>query len=49
MFYTYILESLKNGSQYVGYSSDLKKRLDEHNHGINISTKSHLPWVIIYY
>lgn len=49
MFYTYVLESLKNGSQYIGYSADLKRRIEEHNHGTNVSTKAHLPWKIIYY
>lgn len=49
MFYTYVLESLKNGDLYVGYTGDLKKRLQEHNHGTNVSTKSYLPWKIIYY
>lgn len=32
MFYTYILKSKKQaGAIYIGYMSDLKKRLAEHN------------------
>lgn len=49
MFYTYILESLKNRELYLGYTNDLKRRLKEHNQGLNISTKRYLPWNIIYY
>ena len=49
MFYTYILQSNKNKDLYIGYTSDLKKRLKEHNQGLNFSTKRYLPWSIIYY
>ena len=49
MFYTYILESIKNKTLYIGYTSDLKKRFKEHNLGQNTSTKQFLPWKIIYY
>lgn len=49
MFYIYILESLKNGNLYTGYTGDLKKRFREHNHGLNKSTKPYLPWKVIYY
>ena len=49
MFYTYILQSQKNKELYIGYSSDLKKRLKEHNQGLNFSTKRYIPWGIIYY
>ncbi|OGZ08475.1 MAG: hypothetical protein A3C13_00895 [Candidatus Lloydbacteria bacterium RIFCSPHIGHO2_02_FULL_50_11] len=48
MFSTYLLQSTKNGKMYVGYTTDLKKRLQEHNHGLNFSTKPHRPWKIIY-
>jgi putative endonuclease len=49
MFYTYVLESLKNEELYLGYTNDLKRRLKEHNQGLNILTKKYLPWNIIYY
>lgn len=48
MFYTYVLEG-KEGKHYIGYCSDLKKRLQEHNRGLNFSTKSFRPWKVIYY
>ena len=49
MFYIYVLESLKNKNLYFGYTSDLKKRLKEHNSGKNFSTKPFMPWNLIYY
>jgi len=49
MFYVYVLESSKNKSLYFGYTSDLKKRLKEHNSGENFSTKPYRPWNLIYY
>ncbi|MDP1710390.1 MAG: GIY-YIG nuclease family protein [candidate division WWE3 bacterium] len=49
MFYTYVLESVKSGKLYVGYATDLKRRLSEHNRGLNFSTKPFLPWRLIYY
>ena len=39
----------KNASIYIGFTSDLAKRLKEHNQGLNISTKSYKPWFVIYY
>ena len=49
MFYIYVLESSKNKNLYFGHTNDLKKRLREHNCGKNFSTKTHIPWDIIYY
>ena len=49
MYYVYILQSLKNKSQYTGYTADLKKRFLEHNKRISCSTKYKCPWKLIYY
>jgi putative endonuclease len=49
MFYTYVLHSNKFDEIYIGYTSDLKRRLVEHNQGLNISTKRYRPWRVIYY
>ena len=48
-FYTYILQSKKNNSLYIGYTSDLKKRLHQHNNGENTSTKPFVPYKLIFY
>ncbi len=47
MHYTYILQSKKNPNHfYVGSTSDLKRRLTEHNSGKSIHTNKFLPWKI---
>lgn len=48
-FYVYILRSLKNESFYIGYSTDLKKRIKQHNNGENQSTKPFRPYKLIFY
>lgn len=47
--YVYVLQSIKNKDLYIGYTRDLKKRLREHNNGLNFSTKSYRPWQLIHY
>jgi putative endonuclease len=49
MFYVYILESVRNDTLYIGYTNDLKRRIEEHNGGLNTSTKHARPWKLIYY
>jgi len=48
MFYVYLLEN-KTGEWYIGYTSDLRKRVREHNQELNFSTRHKGPWVCIYY
>lgn len=48
-FYVYVLESLKDGNRYVGYTTNLKKRLKEHETDQSFSTKSRLPFKLIYF
>ena len=49
MFYNYVLQSIKGGQLYIGFTNDLNRRLAEHNQGLNFSTKGARPWKIIYY
>jgi len=49
MFYVYVLQSKKDEELYIGYTTDLKRRIVEHNEGLNLSTKRYRPWKIIYY
>jgi len=49
MFYNYVSQSIKNGSLYTGYTVNLRKRLKEHNQGLNKSTRPYIPWKLIYY
>ncbi len=48
-FYTYLIRSREFDEIYVGYTNDLKKRINEHNLGLNSSTKRYMPWQLIYY
>jgi putative endonuclease len=48
-YYVYILQSLKNDSFYIGYTSDLKKRFKEHNSGESKATKPFIPYKLIFY
>ena len=47
-YFVYILLSLDHAHNYVGKTGDLKRRLDEHNRGAQISTRAYGPWKIIY-
>lgn len=49
MYYTYILKSNKNNKYYIGSTSDLNRRLIEHNSGKVKSTKLYRPWDIYYF
>lgn len=49
MHYVYILQSLRNRSFYIGCTSDLNKRVVEHNRGDSYHTKKYMPWELIYF
>ena len=49
MFYTYLLQSKKNGTWYTGSTNDLRKRLKQHNDGKSTFTKRDRPYKLIYY
>ena len=47
MFYVYILNSLNEVDRYyVGYTTNLEKRIEEHNNGKSPHTKPWIPWEI---
>jgi len=49
MYYVYLLKSKKDDKLYIGYSNDLRKRLQEHNRGNVGSTKHRRPLKLVYY
>ena len=49
MYYVYILKSQKSNWLYIGCTSNLKRRLEEHNSAKSYSTCKYLPINIIYY
>jgi putative endonuclease len=49
MHYVYILQSYKDGLFYIGYSSNLRRRIKEHQSGEVLSTKPRRPFQLIFY
>ncbi len=48
MYYVYLLKSLKNPEKtYIGYTTNLKHRLEEHNSGESVYTGDFLPWKLV--
>ena len=49
MYYVYFLKSGANGDMYVGYSEDLKKRIETHNKGLVKGSQYGVPWRLVYF
>jgi len=49
VFYTYVLQSGKDGKLYTGFTKDLKLRIEQHNKGQVESTKERRPFNLVYY
>jgi len=47
--YVYVLKSLKDSSLYIGFTTNLKKRFESHNKGLNQATKPHIPYKLIHF
>lgn len=48
MFCLYILKSKIRNYSYVGVTNNLERRLKEHNTGINKTTKSYKPFLLVH-
>ncbi len=49
MYYTYVLQSIKDNGLYTGFTKNLKLRFEQHNKGLVESTKDRTPVTLIYY
>ena len=49
MFYVYVLKSKKDGKLYIGFTTDLRLRFQEHKNGKVRSTSYRRPLELIYY
>lgn len=48
-YYIYILQSEKDNYFYTGYTSNLRNRINDHNDGKVVSTKSRRPIKLVYF
>ncbi|MBP9839971.1 MAG: GIY-YIG nuclease family protein [Candidatus Pacebacteria bacterium] len=49
MYFVYVLKSNKDNKFYYGFTDNLERRLKEHNRGEVRSTKSRIPFDLIYF
>lgn len=49
MYYVYILQSQKDNKKYVGFSNDVRRRLEEQNFGKVEATRYRRPFKLIYF
>lgn len=49
MYFVYVLKSTKDGRLYYGLTTNLEKRLKEHNKGHVKSTRSRAPFDLMYF
>ena len=47
-YQVYILQSLADGSYYIGYTANLEKRLVKHNKVKTGYSSRKIPWKIVY-
>lgn len=47
-FYAYVLRSINFERNYVGFTQDVKTRLNQHNSGKTKSTKPFKPWRLLF-
>ncbi len=48
-YFVYVLESEIDGRLYKGQTTDIDKRIVEHNSGKTKSTKGYKPWKLVYF
>ena len=49
MYYVYVLFSYKDKKLYYGFTTNLKRRIEQHNLGLTKSTKGRRPLKLIYW
>lgn len=48
-YYVYVLKSIKVDRHYVGFSTNVNRRLRQHNAGKNKSTKPYRPYELLFF
>lgn len=49
MYYTYVLQSMKDNMFYSGFTKNLKLRFEQHKKGLVGSTRGRLPIELVYF
>ena len=49
MSYVYVLHSTKDNGFYIGFSTNLRARMRQHQNGESFATSRRGPWKLIYY
>jgi putative endonuclease len=49
VFYVYVLRSESDSGFYIGFSTNLRARLRQHQNGDSFATSHRGPWKLIYY
>ena len=49
MFYVYVLQSESDTGFYIGFSTNLRARLRQHQEGESSATSHRGPWKLVYY
>ena len=47
-YFVYILQSERDGSYYIGHTSNLEDRLRRHNEGRSGYTRARVPWELVH-
>jgi predicted GIY-YIG superfamily endonuclease len=47
--YVYLIESLPEAQRYAGLTTDLKRRIQDHNAGKSLHTSKYRPWKLVTY
>ncbi|MDO8622284.1 MAG: GIY-YIG nuclease family protein [bacterium] len=48
LFWVYVIESIESGKRYIGFTTDLMRRLEEHGKGRSRATAPYIPFRLIY-
>lgn len=49
MYYVYVLKSQQRDWLYIGYTTNLEKRFEEHQKGRSAATKPYRPFELVFY
>ena len=48
-YYTYVLRSNKDKKLYIGWTDDLKERINKHINGLVVATRNRRPLELVYF